>query len=34
MKNTIQVEDYWKEEKKLAFRKEVKEAITKYYLNN
>jgi hypothetical protein len=34
MKNTIQVEDYWKEEKKLEFRKEVKEAITKYYLNN
>lgn len=34
MKNTIKVEDYWSEEKKLEFKDEIQDAINKYYLNN
>mgnify|MGYP002853755494 CR=1 FL=1 len=34
MKNTIKIEEYWNETKKIEFQNEVEEAITKYYLNN
>ena len=34
MKNTIEVKDYWNEEKEQEFKEEIEEAINKYYLNN
>ncbi len=34
MKNTITIEEYWNEQKQIEFKTEIRNAITKYYLNN